>query len=523
MLKFLYIYLSSSMLLFIYMKKALLLILLFSINTFAQNYVLDDSFGTNGTVIHNEVSYYPTDVLLVDNSYYFISDNNMVKLNYDGTIAPGFGTNGIITLDNNSYNFTIAGFKYLNNYFYVFGTMQDREEGRENGFICKIDGNGNFDTTFGTNNFAIADFNAQEIINDFAVDQSGNLFCVGTRYDGEVNNSIRLIYFKISASGQLDTSFDANGFKEIAMNNYSNGRHIKNYSSNFMLIGTDTYFEPVTNTRHQRLLTCMVDGIGNPVTSYGTNGSRLTELYTGMTITLKNAELENNSLYLNYFYSASVLNQGSRLVKYELDTDVLTFNTDTYYNANFKLTGNGIFVTGADACPNVADSSCPRDFNLSRLTDEGQPDITFNSNTEYTFNFPGEIYSDDVSQALAVEPGGTILVGGHSTGIYWDTLYPSGFALLRLKPAAMGLSAIKQNKNIVYPNPFTNTVTITSDNAITSVDIFDLAGRRIGKPAFYTNNGITNVNMETVSQRGSYILKAIDADGIIFNKIIVKE
>jgi len=506
------------------MKKTLLLLLLCTINSFSQNYVLDNTFGTNGAILHNEVSFYPTDALLVNNSYYFISDNNMVKLNYNGSLATAFGNDGMITLDNNSRNFTISGFKYINNYFYVFGTAQDREEGYEDAFICKIDENGNFDTTFGTGNFAIANFGAQEIVNDFAIDASGNLFCTGTRYDNEVSNSIRLIYFKLTANGSLVTGFDANGFKEIAVNSYSNGRYIKNYGNdNFMLIGTDTYFEPVTNIRHQRLLISETDSNGNLITSFGTNGSRLAELQTGTTITLKDAQLVNNSLFLNYFYSATVSNEGSRILKYEIDNGTVLFNTDTYYSANFKVTDTGLFITGAHRCPSAADSSCPRDFNLFKITADGQPDNNFNNNAEYTYNFPSDVYSDDISQALVTEDDGTILIGGHSTGIYWDITYPSGFALVRLKPAVMARTGSTQNETIIYPNPFTDSVSITSQYDINTVEILDLTGRSINRPAFYTNNGVTKVNMEGVTRQGSYILKVTAANGSVFSKVIIKE
>ncbi|MXN90784.1 T9SS type A sorting domain-containing protein [Flavobacterium sp. Sd200] len=508
------------------MKRTLLMLVLFcTTNSFCQIYEPDDSFGIDGSIIHNDVSFYPTDALLVDNSYYFISDNNMVKLNYDGSLATEFGNNGIITLDNSAYNYTISGFKHFESYFYVFGTRQDREEGREDGFICKIDHTGNFDTSFGTNNFAIANFEAQEIINDFVTDQNGNLFCIGTRYDGEVTNSIRLIYFKIDATGQLDATFDNNGFKEVAINNFSNGSFIKTYgNNNFLLVGTDTYFEPITNIRHQKLLTVLIDANGTPLNSYGTDGIRLTELNTGMTNTLKNVDLINNSLYVNYFYSASVFDQGSRIAKYGIDEDQLAFNNVSYYNANFKVTNNGIFVTGAHACPSASDSSCPRDFNLSKMTEEGFADITFNNNTEYTFDFPGDMYSDDVSQALITENDGTVLIGGHSTGIYWDTFYPSGFALIRLKPATMDINTIKNKALKLYPNPFTSTVTITSlsQSVISSVEVYDLTGRSIGKPAFYTHNGTTKVNLEMVQQKGSYVLKATSNDGSVFNNIIIK-
>jgi hypothetical protein len=507
------------------MKKILFLTLfLTTIKAFAQNYVLDETFGSNGTIVHNDVSFYPTDALLVNNNYYFISAKNLVKLNYNGSLSTNFGVNGVMSFDNEGQEFIISGFKYLGGYFYLYGSVRELEEGREDAFMCRIDENGNFDNAFGTDNFAIIDFEAQEAINDFTIDETGNLFCIGSRFDGEEANSVRLIYFKISASGTLITSFDPNGFKEIVINAFSDGRYITNYNNrNFLLAGTDTYFDPETNIRQQRLLLTQIDTNGNPILSFGTNGSTRVALHDGTTVTLKDIELRDSDLFVNYFHSSGFINQGSAIIKYNLTGNETLFNLNTYYNASFKLANDGLLITGSHRCDNVYDSSCPRDFNLTKVDLNGLPDATFNSNVNYTYNFPSEFYSDDLSNTLIKQDDGSILIAGHSTGIYFEDFHPSGFALLRLNPVTMATKGIKQDDVTVYPNPFTDIVNVISRSQIRNIEIFDVTGRCILTPGFSTANGVTKINVQAITNRGSYVVKVTTNNDVTFTKVILKE
>ncbi|MEL1246299.1 leucine-rich repeat domain-containing protein [Flavobacterium sp. DGU11] len=87
----------------------------------------------------------------------------------------------------------------------------------------------------------------------------------------------------------------------------------------------------------------------------------------------------------------------------------------------------------------------------------------------------------------------------------------------------MGVNEEKLAVFIVYPNPFTNELSFTSDIEISAIEILDLNGRIVSLPPFSINNNSARMVLEDNLQKGIYMLKASTMDGREIIQKIIKE
>ena len=484
-------------------------LLFFAFTAHSQNYALDPSFGTSGVSVKG-FTFYPKDVMLYDNSYYFISNSyangQVFKAHYNGSTDTAFGTDGLVNLNNSNNNTThsISGFKIIDGYIYVYGTTNANTDIQQDAFIAKIDAaTGAFDTTFGTNGISNINFAANAALNDFIAESNGGFYCIGTR-------SGILTYFKLNSNGTLNTAFDAAGYKQIVLSTSSYGNSIKAYDGNFLLIGTD--YSYTNSTINQPLLLALVDASGNLVSSYGTGGTKTIELYGGMANTILKAELSANTLYADYFYAWSFSTQGGRTIKYNLGTDEKIYDNLTYYNSFSKPDGDKVYTTGFYMCSPSTSSSCPSDFELQRLNADGTPDTTFATSGTYTYNFPEPSFpwSFDRSATFLKADDGKILIAGSNSG---------NFAMIRIGDAALAVNEFAY-KNNISPNPFTDQITISTTQQPLSAEVYDLTGRLVAKPAINYTDSNANLNLANITQSGMYLLKLSFGDRVVTQKII---
>ncbi|KGO92387.1 T9SS type A sorting domain-containing protein [Flavobacterium subsaxonicum] len=474
--------------------------LLFNVFVYAQSFSLDPTFSDNGVKINSDISYTPKDVLLINNNYYFISYNKVAKVSYGGTLDTNFGNDGFITLENGGNTFEIKGFKNIGDYLYVFGQATNTS-GNKNIFFCKIDMDGSFDSSFGTNGFAIIDFNESEVLNDFTTDASGNLFCIG-------QNGSATIYFKIMPSGSLLTTFDALGYKIAAI---SSGKKIFSYGLNFLIVGTN----------FDELAISQIDPSGNLVTTYGTNGIVTSPLITNFVSQVVQAELIGTNLYVNSFHSWSFNAQESRLQKFDINTGSVLSTFTNNYKTYFQIKNNSIYITGADRCDI---GTCTRDYKLTKqsLNGNSEPQNTIN----YSYNFPALLWSDDVSGTVFVDDNGKISLAGTGKKSYFiegQPVYEWGFAMIRLVEGPLSLNDVSTKTASVYPNPFNDFVTVESGSQIKDIQVMDVSGRVISNPNFTTEGETARVNLETLQQNGMYLMQVTTTDDKTFTKKIIKQ
>lgn len=491
-----------------------LIILLFGLNCGAQNYGLDTTFGDNGIKRHRPITdFYPKNGLLINNNYYFISSNKIAKIDYNGNLVINFGTNGIVSITNTFKTYEISNFKFIDGYFYIYGTSKNATNNFQDIFISKIDENGNPDTTFGTNGMTNIDFGDNEILSDLIMEPNGRFLCLGTQILSNNVNVSKLIYFKLSSNGSIDTSFDNNGYKSYSVNLNSatvqrtEGKSIRLFNGKYLFCGIHRTLEG--STRSEKLLLTTMNNDGTIDTTYGNGGYRLIHLEGGMTNILYDVQYINNDLYANYFYSFSFSTMGARVLKYDLTTNQTIFNRSSLFQTYLQVEPDGFYTSGSERCdpPN-----CRRSYRLIKFLPDGNADTNFCANGNYNFRFPENLFGDDSSYMHIKEANGKILITGISQG---------GFSSIRIQEEALGNPEFESNTVSIYPNPFTNSLNISCDVAIKSLELFDLVGRKIEDSEFKVIDSNSYVVVPKISKTGMFVIKITSTDNkVLFKKVI---
>ncbi|MBS7334044.1 MAG: T9SS type A sorting domain-containing protein [Weeksellaceae bacterium] len=178
---------------------------------------LDTSFATNGVYRLTSVKQFVSVMLLPDNSIVLGGNsylNNelfgiLVKLDSNGVADNQFGTNGILSLYSNNFQFLMwSSFLLSDGNIFCFGYDKSLGISNSQSAYCKIDTQGNFDSSFGINGKVVIDFynttsNITELLNIAQELPNGQIIMGG--YEAVA------FLTKINADGTLDTLFGANG------------------------------------------------------------------------------------------------------------------------------------------------------------------------------------------------------------------------------------------------------------------------------------------------------------------------
>ena len=492
------------------MKANLLIItlLLLALKINAQTYILDESFGTNGQVeIYS--GFFPERVLYIDGNYMIGGTVNgsaaAVKISYDGSIDTTFGDNGYVNLPS-GYNF--SEIKFDNGHFYICGNVEPGQGTTRKGYIAKFDTSGNFETGFGDNGVADIDLGEDMFIRDFIIEPAGKIFCIGSRKEA---GDFKIIYFKADQSGNIDTSFDVNGYKQLDVA-YGDGYCIKYLNGQILLIGITESFS--NNTPYQDMVLTKVNTNGVVDTAYGNMGYKVVSLEGGGTNVIKGVEISGDEMFVNYNYAYSFTTNGNHLLNYNLATDVIMYDDTPLYNYHLKIYDNQPYISGYQRCPSLTDNACARDFILKRLDATGAVDATFNNTGSFTYNFlmAGPWSSEDRSGPFVRDDNGRMLIAGYTHG---------NFGMIRIGDASsLSVHSVSRNLASIAPNPFSDVVFVSGIENLTAVELIDLEGRVISHPDYSIVENGYRVDLSGISQTGIYFLKTTAAGTVHSFKIV---
>jgi len=331
---------------------------LFSFSLLGQTYVLDQTFGNNGV---KQIGAYKevTDGFVANNTVYLLANNRLLKVNSDGT-----------NLNEYYFNFTspiptslsVNKFKLINNSIYLYGKIAFNNSNQYDIFIGKMDLNGNPDLNFGINGKKIIDFGQTESLSDILETPNGELLCSGVRYQSLEQQS-NIIVFKINAlTGDLNSSFDSNGYKTFTSNlpgtgsyNPLKGGFIFNYDNGYLLAGNNS------QNSISYLTLIKIDGNGNADSSYGVNGYKSIPC-SHYAATFEKFSIHNNKIYGNYSYAIGSYGTSSNMICYDLINDQTLFDFNPQYTSTsinyinyFNIYDNSIYDTYRSLYYNVTD------------------------------------------------------------------------------------------------------------------------------------------------------------------------
>jgi uncharacterized delta-60 repeat protein len=177
----------------------------------------DPDFNGGSEFTFNDAlySYYPKFVRVLGNGKIIIAGvrNNMtsyvMRLNADGTIDTNFGTNGIQLISGIPI---FKDFEVLSDGKMLFaGQMFSNDFGASKPHIGRLNADGTLDTGFGTNGMTVYSFGLGQSltqINKLIISATGEIFACGVGFVN-VNNTNRPLGYvtKLSASGTIQASF----------------------------------------------------------------------------------------------------------------------------------------------------------------------------------------------------------------------------------------------------------------------------------------------------------------------------
>ena len=186
---------------------------------------IDESFGANGYIAFgNRTTHYDIKDIAIDNNGKIIlvgnqNDENIfiAKLRTDGHFDTTFGTNGIVTYDNNDY-IDIA------NAVAIDSNRKIIVAGASNGVMAliKLNNDGSFDLSFGTKGIVLDE--SGELLSeglDLTIDANDNILVVGAN-----NASTRkMIIWRFDTTGKADITFNNSGITTFK-NKYVDGGYI---------------------------------------------------------------------------------------------------------------------------------------------------------------------------------------------------------------------------------------------------------------------------------------------------------
>ncbi len=491
------------------MKKIVLIsVILFVQISQSQTYILDTTFGNNGTVFTTLVNE-PNSIVLENNFYYITSYRSMTRLNYNGTIDPTFGTNGIYTLPSpiNGFERYITKSKIIGNAIYMAGYSQTSNN--SNILLWKLSIDGVLDTSFGVNGYCTIDLAGEETISDFCLDQNNTIFCIGRRQKAISNGYTRsLLVSKVLPNGTIDTSFGTNGTIQYLTSDtiYVIGASIYYHNGALLLVGAQNY----------KLLLAKADNNGVLDTTFDANGFKsIAVSHTLSEAFIKYSQLIGDTLYAYY---------NSYLIKYNLITNVKEADFNVGSNAWIDVDGS-VYSHVFTSCSSPDISYCDSDFSLKkRLLSDGTIDTSFHINGGFIYDpSPNLFFSFDRSTMSRKDSNGNILIAGFS---YRGPLPVAqlGITLVRIMEGALGTYQTMENSNMsFYPNPFSDYINFDLNVPIVNVSLFDINGRKLSNPSYDLNSNKLHVDMPTQLQKGIYIIEISTTDNKkIVQKIIKK-
>lgn len=518
------------------MKKTITILLLcIGAQIFAQDGVLDTSFGTNGNVLFNNVSVDFNSVQQSDGKIFYREGYEIHRLNQDGTPDLTFGTSGYVTINQPGIT-SYYEFLVLNNKVYVFTNTSIQSPPTENYYMGRYNFDGAFDTTLG-GGLGWVIINAGDIKSGLATKlTSDNKILLGgnsTSSTGSLNN----IYTR---------RYDLNGVPDYSFNS--------TLTSGGVNLGTSSIG---LNTS---------DGI-----------SRINVLSSGEVVL---------SVYATYYgLAAAPEKRGAGLVLATPNVtvpSVLMANYESYYgfaksDSAIDANDNIYLLTGS----NINVNSLPAPVNIIyKRNAAGDIDTTFGINGSlnvslYKYIENVGIITGDFSK-IAIQPDGKILLAGEAlytnyfgypgiilaryltdgtldttfgNGGYviHDILHPTtpvdhntlkkiflsqdGSAvymcgsnyensiILKYNNPSLGTTTFDKEIIKLYPNPVKDILNLSFDKEITTATIYNLLGQEVITKAINANQG--NIDVSSLTS-GTYFVK-VYADTLVKTLKIIKE
>lgn len=480
--------------------KHYIFVFLFPFLNFAQDGVLDNSFGNNGYVF--------TDFFGKDDSPKKIgqqSDNKIIVLgfveiensvytstftryNENGDIDLTFGEDGTVFFEYNSVNTLLI---LDDDKMIVSGTLGDEF------FLIRYNPDGTIDNSFGNNGVVSTSINySWNNVKSVVLTNDNKLIVIGD-YDNKI------ILNKFFLDGELDTSFGDNGIVS-----YENGEFIISSEGRVQSDGNIVVSAKWTNADYSERTIFFMRFLenGNIDSSFGDNGITTTHI-------------SNHSVYGNYFSIDSSNRIVAAYYEYYPATDM--FNSNAY-----RVLPNGEIDSsfGEDGLTNLG-NYLPKDiiiqpnsriligggipfsegrfFAIKRILANGEFDNSFSQVIEPIFDY-SSIKLLNSGKILGI--GGTFMFSGDIN-----------YVLSQYNNNPLGIEEYQRQFITITPNPTKGIVLINNESTsvIVSINVYDTLGRL----ALVQSNTTNQIDLSSLAN-GLFFVQIETDEGVITKKVI---
>ncbi|SEH70239.1 delta-60 repeat domain-containing protein/Por secretion system C-terminal sorting domain-containing protein [Paenimyroides aquimaris] len=449
----------------------------FYLSRYHANGKIDTSFGTNGFLVYSSPSTSQRAPLLnmfklndgkIMVHCYHDNSTRLIRFSSIGVIDSSFGTNGEVNLSTGEYYKIV---QTANNKFLLLGQYYD---GYNNMYqFARLNTNGTFDTTFGTNGTKIVDPTAYrfDLISDIAYTTDDKIITIGMSYDS--STTTKGVIARFTSLGVLDTSFGTNGLVTLDVNTPGNNALLKNVA---------------IQQNNGTIVIC-----GDAMSPGGTGGFYGAQPFL--------AKINKNGTMVKQF--------GTNGIKYY----------NTIFQANDSFTGinfhnNTILISGTASKPFPYMQTF---YYLRLVNNDGSDVIDFGNNGIMLLNL-GTTTPDVVNHFNK-----TLIVDNQIYGLGMST-YIKGLdyatTFFKLKKGTLSNNEQLAQQFNMYPNPATNIVNITnSENLmVKKVIVYDIAGKQLSTHIFNNEPNI-QLNIENLAS-GNYLLHLHTSQGVAVKKLI---
>jgi len=490
---------------------------------------LDNSFSTDGMILEGTsryadyLAYQGNDKIIVGANKSGNGNVHIKRVNADGTPDGTFGNGGIRSITVDNYRTAILGLEYKNGYIYIAGVTTTTIGGTTTyAYLAKLDSNGAFVPSFGTNGIKKYDSNPKiNNIEAMTLDQDGNILATGLQSQSEIS----VMKFDQN-SGSLMTTFDIDGISKFSSGNSNHYLSVKDIaldnSNNIIVSGSKYLKANAPGTFFQHVFVGKMNSNGVLDQNFGGNGTGTYSLandpgHEGLKV-LVNA---NNDYFIairTYYPNAA----------YTVDFSLLKLNSSGAEDLGFANNGWAIYDLDNNVSMDVLQTASilpderilmsgsygdgdTTHFALLMLKPDGSRDLNFAPDGYFIHVFNANNGCGAKSQM--VQPNGKIVLGGMSRTCANGVCGPIFLSLSRYTfdlGAPLGIDDLNSLEKIsVYPNPGNSGTQfkIISEAKIQNVSLYDLQGRMLAIERI-------NETFETNSKVGNYLLLIETENGI---------
>lgn len=443
---------------------------------------LDTAFGTNGKVItsisaasvdfaYDAIQLNDSKILVAGYTTVNVLDMLLLKYLPNGQLDTTFGTNGISIIEDGTQLSQVRKVGLQSNGKIILAGRSGPQTAYAT--IARADANGALDTTFGTNGFTRKVSGTESDIQALMVLPDDKIIVVGY----VLNNTSNIQVIKLNANGSFDTTFGTNGVKVIAIGSFGQRAFCATTNGNKILIGG-----VINNPNESSLLVQLnADGSldttfgtdGYSVAQFGSNPQNRYDRFSAI-------KVFENSIYAVGSRAIDAFNYKANLAKFTingtLDTTfsddgkllVTTTSQKDFINDIQVLQEGYILLAGVT-------SNSSSNFLMIKLNTDGTFKTNFGTNGIVTTSMNS---ASNTIQKVIVNETNLIAVGASNTAVASNIAIAkyNNSNLLAIKNYPDFSDKFK-----MYPNPVESMLHISNytQEQIDSIQILDATGKVI--------------------------------------------